>query len=151
MTKDQCIVGCEVIYQSHEGARFEYGVITRMGPKYPFVEFVFQSGAKATPVVKLRKQSWIRCAAIRRDVDGEIWSLPRPARHADIIYEMKSGKNGPRVSGFIGDSGLGGFTQGFLTGGGTFVDRQQAARIAGAARQLIASVRDGVLTTDEMW
>lgn len=60
---------------------------------------------------------------------GAIHSVPRPGRHGDVIrflYERH-----PEQAPFAGE-------QGFTTSRGRFVGREEAARIAAAADQLLA-------------
>lgn len=67
----------------------------------------------------------IERAAIRHD--GNVYSVPRPGRHHNVIWEMV---------------GLGGFSardmhdQGFVTSAGRYVDREDGLRLALAAKQI---------------
>ena len=69
----------------------------------------------------------IVAVAIRQ---GElIHSLPKPARHSDVIHRIfKDSDSKTAVKG----------EQGFLTSLGTFVDRYEAGRIVGINRKLFS-------------
>lgn len=69
----------------------------------------------------------IVCAAIRGD-DGVVYSLPRPARHHNVIDHM-------RAQGYAGL--VSGDRQGFLLSDGTFTWRRPALHVAKRAGQLI--------------
>ncbi len=85
-------------------------------------------------------------AAAIRSPDGTVWTLPRPARHCDVICHIW-GKTGKPT---IGNSG-----QGFLTDQGRFVTREEAYRIAKAADQIIfrpdVTPTPGTLYTEDLW
>lgn len=61
----------------------------------------------------------VKAAAILED--GEVYTLPQPARHSDIIRHIKKVK---------GDSPFKMHIQGFVLDDGRFVHRGKAARIA---------------------
>lgn len=88
----------------------------------------------------------IATAAIRRNSDGKIFTLPRPARHHSLIAMMiKAGEQRP-----IGQEPR--YTQGFVTDDGNFVNRDEAKEIALAANQ----VKNGktiskTLTSEDLW
>jgi hypothetical protein len=63
--------------------------------------------------------------------DGCLWSLPKPNRHCHIFA----------LAAFVGKSAEPG-KQGFTTSGGRFVDRMEAAQIAGKA---------GKLYSEDLW
>lgn len=69
----------------------------------------------------------VECAAIRAD-DGVIYSLPRPARHHDVIQHA-------REKGYTGL--VSGDRQGFLLSDGRFAWRRPALHVATRAEQLI--------------
>lgn len=77
----------------------------------------------------------IRCAAIRK---GElVFSMPKPARHHDIIKVMVD-------AGVPAPIGLTqGFEQGFLTATAGFNDRQRAAVLVGKT--------EGPLYSEDLW
>lgn len=79
-------------------------------------------------------------AAIR--VEDVTWSLPRPARHHDVLQAM------PRdvaIESHIDD-------QGFVTSEGRFVSRSEAAQIARARGQLIREPTPAdMLTSEDVW
>jgi len=63
--------------------------------------------------------------AVAIEFEFFVWTLPRPARHHDVIAERKR-RNGLTGSG----------RQGFVTNTGRFVDRGAAAHIAYCAGQI---------------
>ena len=75
----------------------------------------------------------IACAAIR--YEGLVCSVPCPGRHGDVISRMRA-LGLPRESVNV-------VNQGFLTSTGRFVDRQEAAKIAGMSKDQ--------LFTEDMW
>jgi len=82
------------------------------------------------------KPAWetIHQAAILRE--GEIWTLPRPARHHNILWAMHDVDHNtnpserPKIIEAKGE-------QGFITKTGRFVDRVMAFDMAVGAGQLI--------------
>ena len=89
-----------------------------------------------------QRHEYITTAAIR--VDGEVWTLPRPARHHVLVQAwcLAHFKDGERAS-------LHGEEQGFLTNRGRFVDRTEAARLAYAAGQ--TKRRETFLYSEDLW
>lgn len=85
----------------------------------------------------------IECAAIR-DVDGKVWSLPRPARHHDIIKSMReAGYTGP-----VNDIDQ----QGFVLSDGRYCPRKPAACVAKAAGQLKnGEMSCSQLLSEDLW
>lgn len=65
-------------------------------------------------------------AAIR--YEGRVWSMPRPARHHNIVYMMARTEDLPPEA--MHD-------QGFVTSRGRYVDRYEARALAEAANQLL--------------
>ena len=65
-------------------------------------------------------------AAIR-DHDGKVYTMPKPARHHDIIHFMANKGIEIPITG----------EQGFITNEGVFVDRYEARIIAVNAHQLL--------------
>lgn len=87
----------------------------------------------------------ITTAAIR--VDGEVWTLPRPARHHVLIMAWCWAHYNPEHGGNIGRH-----EQGFMTSTGRFVDREEAARIATEQGQLKNSDEPcDILTSEDLW
>lgn len=79
----------------------------------------------------------IEFAAIMARGESEATTLPRPARHHDIIAALAARGFGP---GDVGPS-----RQGFVTSTGRYVGREEAWRIAVAAGQLLpARTTDGM-------
>jgi len=70
----------------------------------------------------------IATAAIRAR-DGTVWTLPRPARHHDILAHMKAA--GVSLEDRHSSD------QGFIASDGRFVDRREAMTIALAAGQFL--------------
>lgn len=84
----------------------------------------------------------IVAAAIRTD-DGEIWSLPRPARHHDVIRLIRESDC---------DAPVGGDRQGFLLSNGKFARRKPSLSIAVRAGQVLnGRIVGGVLTSEDLW
>lgn len=86
----------------------------------------------------------IAAAAIR--VDGEVWTLPRPARHHILAKawsdaHFRDGKPAP----------LHEHDSGFVTSTGRFVDRAEAETIARASGQIEGPLIGGVLTSEDLW
>lgn len=82
----------------------------------------------------------VEAAAIR--YEGEIYTIPRPARHHDITFLMSELGLGPDTMR----------DQGFVTSTGRFVDRKEACEIAKAAKQI--KVKTGpshVLFSEDVW
>ena len=76
----------------------------------------------------------VETAALQQD--GIVYTLPRPARHCDIIHQVvKQGVS------------LVGSRQGFVLSDGTFVDRYQAA---GQTDEVNGS-QIGKLYTEDLW
>lgn len=77
--------------------------------------------------------------------DGLIYSMPKPARHIDILAKLDAlGLSEVVLSG----------TQGFLTNLGTFVRREPARRIALSAGQVLESkltISTRELFSEDMW
>lgn len=88
-------------------------------------------------------------AAILRD--GEIWTLPRPARHHNIIWAMHDVDNNsdpskrPQIIHAKGE-------QGFVTYGGKFIDRRGAYVRAVENNQLIrVASAPPQLYSEDLW
>lgn len=79
----------------------------------------------------------IATAAIR--IDGEVWTLPRPARHDTPIKAWQ----------WAHQREIGEHEHGFVTSHGRFVDRVEGARVAYAARQIPRD--NGFLTSEDLW
>lgn len=69
--------------------------------------------------------------------DGNVYALPAPNRHADIIRHF---------GGFGGPS-----TYGFMTNRNRFVMRKEGMQIAKAAGQLLAPSNNEDLYTEDLW
>jgi hypothetical protein len=78
-------------------------------------------------------------AAIRRDADGKVWSVPAPGRHHTVMGVMAQ-----EFGWKIGDPPVDrGCTQGFLLSNGRFATRKAAAIIAQRAKQLLERAPTG--------
>lgn len=80
-------------------------------------------------------------AAIRTR-GGEVFSLPRPARH-DAVIRLVFKKTGQKVT--TADE------QGFLSDCGIFLSRKQAEAVARRSGQLTGPVIGGSLTSEDLW
>lgn len=79
-------------------------------------------------------------------MEGQTYTLPRPARHGDLFKA-----NCEVVNGIV-RSPLMGAEQGFVTDTGRFVDRKEGCRIARAANQLIQKTGGpDTLYTEDLW
>lgn len=75
------------------------------------------------------------------ELNGTVWSLPRPARHHHVISLMvEKGAETP-IKG----------TQGFLTHEGTFLTRRQAELHARECGQLMERLTGSILTSEDLW
>lgn len=76
---------------------------------------------------------------------GVIWTLPRPARHHHVIAAINDAHpvRGPLL---IAEG-----AQGFVTSGGRFVDRVEAARIARASGQIASLAAPPNLYSEDLW
>jgi hypothetical protein len=86
------------------------------------------------------KNTKIVCVAIKSEVDGTIISIPRPARHHDVIRLMVQLKYPRPIKG----------EQGFLTNAGEFVNRIEAKDIAFSSGQITSSIAF-TLTSEDLW
>jgi hypothetical protein len=77
-------------------------------------------------------------AAVRAD-DGVMFSLPRPARHGDVLHDL-----------FRSQGSTVGAMQGFVDANGTFLTRQEAMQLALQAG-LVLKVPNGPLFTEDLW
>lgn len=86
-------------------------------------------------------------------VNGEVWTLPRPARHHILIRawsdaywifdpETKKGRGSRLPSDHV---------QGFVTSRGRFVGRAEAERVARAAGQVTGEIIGSELTSEDLW
>lgn len=82
--------------------------------------------------------------AIRLD-DGEVFSLPAPNRHHDVIREIR------RARGM--DVHVSGDRQGFITDAGEFLSRKQALDVANIQGQIIKGPSAPVhgLFSEDVW
>ena len=86
--------------------------------------------------------------------DGTVLTLPRPARHAHYMQDYntacrKEGWDTPWEGWSAGQ--LNGCQQGFLTHGGQFVDRVEAARIAIEEKQIENLNWGNQLYSEDLW
>lgn len=88
-------------------------------------------------------QERILRAAIRH-VEGDVYSVPPPGRHHDVIRNMGDRYQYRRSEGK--------HEQGFLTSEGRFVDRAEAWGIAERAGQLLPRATGaGALFSEDVW
>lgn len=87
----------------------------------------------------------IATAAIR--VNGEVWTLPRPARHHILIHAWAHAHWRDGTFTPVPDD----HEQGFLTDVGRFVDRYEAHEIATASGQLLEAPRAAQLFSEDLW
>lgn len=80
----------------------------------------------------------IVAVAIR--VNGLVISMPRPARHADIIKRLPKKLSAVRPS-----------DQGFLTDAGNFVGRDVGLDLARQAKQLLKPTTHRELFSEDLW
>jgi len=71
--------------------------------------------------------------------NGKLYTRPRPSRHSDIIHGIHE------ETGALNIFGL----QGFMTSEGRFVERPEAAKIAGASKQIKYNKRN--LFSEDLW
>lgn len=85
---------------------------------------------------------YIRSVAIQLKDNGTIYSLPRPARHHDVLDWMR--KNGADHRGSV---------QGFINNYGKFLNREEAFKIAMKAGQILDlnNTRSEVLFSEDLW
>lgn len=81
----------------------------------------------------------IVAAAIR--CNGLTFTMPRPARHFNIMAAMPS-----KIASRVKPS-----EQGFLTDDGQFVGREEAKAIASAAGQLLNETPHAELFSEDLW
>lgn len=86
----------------------------------------------------------IRITSVAIKFDGQVWSLPPPARHHDVIRWIAE-SNGEGINGPD--------EQGFISSDGVFVNRTQALEIALAANQVldVNNVRANRLFSEDLW
>lgn len=82
----------------------------------------------------------VKAAAIL--LGAELWWLPPPRRHHDLIGEIAATKHRHAI---CGDS------QGFITEGGVFLSRSAALRLVRKTGQLLREPRGRVLTSEDLW
>lgn len=93
---------------------------------------------------------YILAAAIR--LKGKVWSLPRPARHFNVMQEIWKAQGGPVITGDQLQCDVTGYEdQGFLTSEEKFVDREEAAKIAIAAKQIEKLKWPPRLYSEDLW
>jgi hypothetical protein len=84
-----------------------------------------------------------RIAAAAVQWDGVTYSLPRPARHGQILHSLEDVLSADKLP-YV--------TQGFITSEGRFVNRVQALQIAHQARQIIKKTGgDRDLFSEDVW
>ncbi len=145
MTLDEALhaTGEEVRYLSRDDAEPDFGIIKRCNELYAFVIYSHSDTPMATLPERLTLMRWIKAAAVR-DTDGKVWSLPRPARHNDVLRKLRA--EGAQTDELDPDM------QGFLTGSGAFTRRTPAYVIATKAGQILGGqIQTPQLSTDDLW
>jgi hypothetical protein len=91
----------------------------------------------------------VTAAAIK--AAGKVWTLPRPARHADVRRHANRELLGAGLGLTAGDHSD--FEEGFVTSHREFVNREEAGRVAFAAKQLLFSYDSPpfCLQTPDLW
>lgn len=93
-------------------------------------------------IVLHHRPTRIECAALLTEAD-EVISLPRPARHHDVVLHMvKSGYTEEQIARS---------EQGFTTDTLDFVRRPPAKRIAARAGQLLRETHPIELFSEDLW
>ena len=83
----------------------------------------------------------IKAAAIK--INNEVFSLPQPNRHHDIIRYLVEKVGKPKPIGGI---------QGFIDDAGNFFDRDDSFKIAKKLKQIKnGKIIGGVLTSEDLW
>ena len=82
---------------------------------------------------------YITAVAIKRGED--VFDLPKPSRHNDVIRDMRN-KGFKRVVGDV---------QGFLTNHGTFLDRIEGAKLALDCGQVDELKHPPYLYSEDLW
>ena len=76
--------------------------------------------------------------AVAIKVNDKIYSLPRPARHADVVEFFRIKWNDPKVEGFLNDDNV-------------FVDRVEAMKIAKRCNQPLIDFLNDLNTATELY
>lgn len=74
--------------------------------------------------------------------DGTVHSLPKPARHHQVMHAVLGRNLELRRAGYV---------QGFVTDGGDFLDRYEARDHAVACRQVLAHRVGLGLFSEDLW
>lgn len=76
-------------------------------------------------------------------LDGEVWQLPRPARHHHVLMALDNVLPGRAIEAH---------EQGFMTNTGRYVTRQEAARIAEYSGQIAGKLHAPPnLFSEDLW
>lgn len=75
-------------------------------------------------------------------LDGEVWQLPRPARHHHVLMALDHVLPGRAIEAH---------EQGFMTNTGRYVTRQEAAMIATQAGQVATLHAPPQLFSEDLW
>lgn len=97
----------------------------------------------AVVVSDVQTNSEERIVAAAIQWDGVAYSLPRPARHGQVLHSLHS---------VLDENQLAYASQGFITSDGRFVNRVQALQIAHRAKQIIRKTGgDRDLYSEDVW
>lgn len=78
------------------------------------------------------------------DFDGQVFSLPKPARHHEVIMKIVETTDFDRVPASA--------RQGFLhPDTGSFITRKQAAKVAKKRGQIDKLISPPLLTSEDLW
>jgi hypothetical protein len=89
----------------------------------------------------------IVAAAIRRKSDGQVFSLPKPARHGAVMAMLgtvETEHDGTKWALYDGE-------QGFVDEHGTFYNRKQARAHAYRCGQHTEELIGSILTSEDLW
>lgn len=89
----------------------------------------------------------IVAAAIRRRSDGQVFSLPKPARHGNVMSMLgtiETEHDGTKWALYDGE-------QGFVDEAGTFYNRKQAHGHVYRCGQHTGPLIGSILTSEDLW
>jgi hypothetical protein len=88
----------------------------------------------------------IVAAAIRRRSDGQVFSLPKPARHGDVMSMLGTIETEHGTKWALHDG-----EQGFVDEEGRFYNRKQARAHAFRCGQHTGELIGSILTSEDLW
>jgi hypothetical protein len=87
-------------------------------------------------------EQWETIVASAVVLDGDVWQLPKPARHHHVLWALDQVLPGRAIEAH---------DQGFVTNTGRYVDREEAARIAVRAKQVARLHAPPNLYSEDLW